>query len=143
MSGVLQHLFCGRFARSDFCLICARCGYDEPEILHSESPSIGLKGHDGEQLALIRGNFAPHITQPKRQLKRDAIRKTCWTARRNRVHSSFENYRVSAHADVDEFRVRPSSLRRWQALGISNLFHSSACRQARVTQHGTAGEFLS
>jgi hypothetical protein len=33
----------------DFCLIFAPYGYDEPEILPSESPSVCLKGADGEQ----------------------------------------------------------------------------------------------
>jgi hypothetical protein len=38
----------------DFCLIFAPYGYDEPEILPSESPSVCLKGADGEQLPETR-----------------------------------------------------------------------------------------
>jgi hypothetical protein len=30
----------GALLGSDFCLICAPCGYDEPEILHSEVPQL-------------------------------------------------------------------------------------------------------
>jgi hypothetical protein len=46
--------FCG----PDFCLIFASFdGYDEPEILSSQSPAICLKGADGGQdIAALRPN---------------------------------------------------------------------------------------
>src|SRR3954469_23885464 len=37
----------GGLSGPDFCFIFAPCGYDEPEILPSGSPSIGLTGADG------------------------------------------------------------------------------------------------
>src|SRR6478735_8718046 len=37
----------GALSGPDFCFIFAPCGYDEPEILPSGSPSIGLTGADG------------------------------------------------------------------------------------------------
>src|SRR3954453_14238736 len=37
----------GALPGPDFCFIFAPCGYDEPEILPSGSPSIGLTGADG------------------------------------------------------------------------------------------------
>src|SRR5271163_2884875 len=40
----------GALPGPDFCFIFAPCGYDEPEILPSESPSICLRGADGEHL---------------------------------------------------------------------------------------------
>src|SRR6478752_190805 len=39
----------GALSGPDFCFIFAPCGYDEPEILPSGSPSIGLTGADGGQ----------------------------------------------------------------------------------------------
>src|SRR5690606_18764575 len=39
----------GALPGPDFCFIFAPCGYDEPEILPSESPSICLMRADGEQ----------------------------------------------------------------------------------------------
>src|SRR5260221_671639 len=43
----------GALLGPDFCFIFAPCGYDEPEILPSESPSVCLKGADGEQCRWI------------------------------------------------------------------------------------------
>src|SRR3954470_8931222 len=37
----------GGLSGPDFCFIFAPCGYDEPEVLPSGSPSIGLTGADG------------------------------------------------------------------------------------------------
>src|SRR5277367_6632761 len=42
----------GALTGPDFCVIFAPYGYDEPEILPSESPSIGLRGADGEHALL-------------------------------------------------------------------------------------------
>src|SRR6478752_3756070 len=39
----------GALSGPDFCFIFAPCGYDEPEILPSGSPSIGPTGADGGQ----------------------------------------------------------------------------------------------
>jgi hypothetical protein len=50
----------------DFCFIFAPCGYDEPEILPSGSPSIGLTGADGEDV-LIKARTDLHdddVLQP-------------------------------------------------------------------------------
>src|SRR3954470_11891441 len=44
----------GALPGPDFYFIFAPCGYDEPEILPSGSPSIGLTGADGEQPARPR-----------------------------------------------------------------------------------------
>src|SRR5580693_1946198 len=41
----------GALPGPDFCFIFAPYGYDEPEILPSRSPSICLKGTDGEHLS--------------------------------------------------------------------------------------------
>src|SRR6476619_5199787 len=43
----------GALPGPDFCFIFAPCGYDEPEILPSGSPSIGLTGADGEHTDLF------------------------------------------------------------------------------------------
>lgn len=45
----------GALPAPDFCFIFHPCDYDEPEVLPSDSPSISLKGADGEQSrSLIR-----------------------------------------------------------------------------------------
>src|SRR6516164_8401095 len=44
----------GAFSGPDFCFIFAPCGYDEPEILPSESPSLCLMSADGEHDVLTR-----------------------------------------------------------------------------------------
>src|SRR4051794_30371823 len=43
----------GALSGPDFCFIFAPRGYDEPEILPSGSPSIGLTGADGGQSAIV------------------------------------------------------------------------------------------
>src|SRR5580692_13018122 len=45
----------GALPGPDFCFIFAPCGYDEPEILPSGSPSICLIGADGEHKVQILG----------------------------------------------------------------------------------------
>src|ERR1700691_5528181 len=47
----------GALPGPDFCFIFAPCGYDEPEILPSGSPSICLIGADGEQIGYAPGAF--------------------------------------------------------------------------------------
>src|ERR1700693_3428775 len=44
----------GALPGPDFCFIFAPCGYDEPEILPSGSPSICLIGADGEQYSFLQ-----------------------------------------------------------------------------------------
>src|SRR3954454_10578578 len=58
----------GALSGPDFCFIFAPCGYDEPEILPSGSPSIGLTGADGGQAmpnsSVNRPTLTFHSTPP-------------------------------------------------------------------------------
>src|SRR4051794_30068962 len=74
----------GGLSGPDFCFIFAPCGYDEPEILPSGSPSIGLTGADGGHARICKSSYLGRHTAPA------LIRAFCWLTSRS------ESRRVSA-----------------------------------------------